>query len=77
MAAHERQLVVEAADVAEQGGAVGRVALDHLELGGRQRRCLPEDRFRHLQLADVVQQRGDRQRAQPLAAQTELPADLD
>ena len=38
MAAHERQLVVEAADVAEQGRAVARVALDDVELGRRQRR---------------------------------------
>ena len=77
VAAHERRLAGEAADVPEQRRAVARVALDHGELRRRQRAGLAQDLVRHLQLADVVQQRGDRQAAQARAAQAELLADLD
>ena len=59
MAAHERRLGAEAADVAEQRLSVPRVALDDVELVLRERPRLAQDRVRHLQLADVVQQRGD------------------
>ena len=64
--------------MAEQRGTVGRVALDDVELARRvSGAALRRIAVGHLQLADVVQQRGDREGAQPLAAQTELPADLD
>ena len=46
------------------------------ELGRAQRPGLAQDRVRHLQLADVVQQRGDGETAQARAAQAELLADL-
>ena len=64
MPAHERRLAAEAADVREQRGAVGRMALDQRELGRAQRSGLAQDLAGHLQLADIVQQGGHRQAAQ-------------
>ena len=56
MVTNERHRVAEAAELRDDVGAVARVALDHVVLGGRQCPRLSEDGVRHADLADVVEQ---------------------
>src|SRR5207248_6897965 len=56
MVTNERHRVAEAAELRDDVGAVARMALDHVVLGGRQCPRLSEDGVRHADLADVVDQ---------------------
>jgi len=70
----ERELAFHAAD--ELVAPVG-VPLDHGELVVLERPGLLQDRVRHRELADVVQQPADRELTQTGGRQPELLADLD
>ncbi len=66
----------EPSELAEQRGARVDVAHHDVELRARQRTRLLEDRVRHRQLPDVVEEAADREVAESLGRQSQLVADL-
>ena len=67
----------KATELAQELDAAAGVQLDHGELLVVERRGLLEDALWHGQLADVVEQAADRQRAETTGCQSELLADLN
>src|SRR5919109_163366 len=75
--ADERDRRAEAAELADDRRAVDRVPLDRLELLRGQSRGLREDRVRHGELPDVVEERGVAEHVEALRRKPELLADRE
>ena len=68
--------VGEASELAQQRDSRVHMAHHDVKLGIGERAGLLEDRVRHRELADVVEQTADREVAEPLGREPELVADL-
>ena len=66
---------LQGGDVRDDVGAASRVLLDDLELLPRERGRLREDRIRHADLADVVEERCGPEQLEALRRQAELAAE--
>src|SRR2546429_595385 len=72
-----RHGVLEARELRHDLGAPRGVLLDRLELGRLEPAGLRQDRVRHTDLADVVEERARTQGLEPLAGQIELAPDRE